>query len=471
MGNELTKKYNLITAIAAVVGIVIGSGVFFKAQPILIATWGDLPLGIWAWIIGGLVMLACIIMFSRLAGKYEKVNGVVDYAENTCGKGFAYYIGRFVATIYLPCITSVLAWVTARYFSVLFDRSITGGECMCLAGFILIACFVRNALAPKLAGKIQVATMIIKLIPILGMAIVGTIYGLMTGMTVENFTHVASEALGGTTGSLLKAVVATAFAYEGWICVTSLNSEIKNSKRNLPIALISGAILIIVVYVLYYIGVAGGATNQVLMEEGATTAFTNIFGTIGGTILNALVVVSCLGTLNGLTMGISRCMYSLAVRNQGPNPQLFKQVDPVSNMPLASTFIQMLITAIWLVYFYGANLTEGRFWLFNFDSSELPIVTLYGMYIPIFIGYMMKEKSENAFWRCFMPIVAIIACGFMVFAAIYAHGIMPYEASIEAGTGFSCPVLFYLVVFAVIMFIGAMFKNHKNSMEDLEETE
>ena len=61
MGNELTKKYNLITAIAAVVGIVIGSGVFFKAQPILIATWGDLPLGIWAWIIGGLVMLACII--------------------------------------------------------------------------------------------------------------------------------------------------------------------------------------------------------------------------------------------------------------------------------------------------------------------------------------------------------------------------------------------------------------------------
>ena len=108
-------------------------------------------------------MLACIIMFSRLAGKYEKVNGVVDYAENTCGKGFAYYIGRFVATIYLPCITSVLAWVTARYFSVLFDRSITGGECMCLAGFILIACFVRNALAPKLAGKIQVATMIIKL--------------------------------------------------------------------------------------------------------------------------------------------------------------------------------------------------------------------------------------------------------------------------------------------------------------------
>ena len=66
-----------------------------------------------------------------------------------------------------------------------------------------------------------------------------------------------------------------------------------------------------------------------------------------------------------------------------------------------------------------------------------------------------------------MPIVAIFACGFMVFAAIYAHGLMPYEASKEAGTEFSCPVLFYLIVFAVIMMIGAMFKNHKN----IEETE
>ena len=89
------------------------------------------------------------------------------------------------------------------------------------------------------------------------------------------------------------------------------------------------------------------------------------------------------------------------------------------------------------------------------------------MYIPIFIGYMIKEKTEKIGWRYVMPIVAIFACGFMVFAAIYAHGIMPYEASIEAGTGFSCPVLFYLVVFAVIMFIGVMFKNHKN----IEETE
>lgn len=81
----------------------------------------------------------------------------------------------------------------------------------------------------------------------------------------------------------------------------------------------------------------------------------------------------------------------------------------------------------------------------------------------------MKEKTENAFWRCFMPIIAIIACGFMVFAAIYAHGIMPYETSIAAGNGFTFPVLFYLIIFAGIMMIGACLKNNKNSIEEKAE--
>ena len=57
MQEKLTKKYGLFTAIAMVVGIVIGSGVFFKAQDILTRLQGNMPLGILAWIIGGLVIV------------------------------------------------------------------------------------------------------------------------------------------------------------------------------------------------------------------------------------------------------------------------------------------------------------------------------------------------------------------------------------------------------------------------------
>ena len=68
--NKLTKKYGLATAICMVVGIVVGSGVFFKAQTILQKTGGDMMLGILAWIIGGVIMLVCISAFSFMATKY-----------------------------------------------------------------------------------------------------------------------------------------------------------------------------------------------------------------------------------------------------------------------------------------------------------------------------------------------------------------------------------------------------------------
>lgn len=72
MENKLEKKYGLFTAICMVVGIVVGSGVFFKAQVILQKTGGDMPLGVLAWLIGGAIMIVCILAFSAMAQKYER---------------------------------------------------------------------------------------------------------------------------------------------------------------------------------------------------------------------------------------------------------------------------------------------------------------------------------------------------------------------------------------------------------------
>ena len=137
MENKLEKKYGLPTAICMVVGIVIGSGVFFKAEAVLNKTGGNMPMGILAWLIVGAIMVICSYVFATMATKYEKVNGLVDYAEATLGDRYAYNIGWFMATIYVPCLTSVLAWVSARYFSVLMGWDITGGSCMTIAAFFL----------------------------------------------------------------------------------------------------------------------------------------------------------------------------------------------------------------------------------------------------------------------------------------------------------------------------------------------
>jgi APA family basic amino acid/polyamine antiporter len=445
-----------------------------------------------------------------MAQRYERVNGLVDYSEATIGSKYAYMMGWFTTTIYTPAMTSVLAWLTARYFltfvkSVNPDFSIasvttngtdfgpvSSSETFLLAGFILILVFTVNTLSSKLAGKLQISATFIKFIPLLAMAIGGIIYGLshnIAGEPVQNATSLLADNFstsGGTIAPLFGAVVATAFAYEGWILATSINSEIKNSKKNLPIALIIGGIIIIAIYLFYYIGVAGGAPVEVLKDanQGAPVAFVNVFGNVFGNILNLFVSVSCLGTLNGLLIGCIRGMYSLSVRNMGPKVKLMKQVDPASGMPSNSCIVGLVIVAAWLVYFYGANLAtthnseelsvatsaiEGLFnfnaspWFgkFSFDSSELPIVTIYALYIPMFIMFMVKEKKLGVLKRFILPTLGIIGSGFMVFAAIYSHGYIPYITAKEAGQGFSCPVLFYLVVFAVIMGIGLILMKPK----------
>jgi APA family basic amino acid/polyamine antiporter len=218
---------------------------------------------------------------------------------------------------------------------------------------------------------------------------------------------------------------------------------LKDSKKNLPRALIIGGIVIVAVYLFYYIGVAGGASNQELIEIGAQVAFTNIFGNVLGNILKLFIAVSCLGTLNGLMLGCSRGMYSIAVRKEGPAPEMFSQVDRFTNMPNNSSVFALIVTAAWLLYFYVTNLYLPGVGISNkafmFDSSELPIITIYLMYLPIFIQWIRKQKEESAIRRFVMPVLAIAGSVFMVIACIFSHGM-------------GC--FWYVLVFLVVMALG-----------------
>ncbi len=458
MEQKLERKYGLFTAICMVVGIVIGSGVFFKAQTILQKTGGDTTLGIIAWIIGGAIMLSCLLAFAFMGQKYERVNGIVDYAEAAVGPRYGYYMGWFAATIYFPGMTSALAWLSARYTMVFITSvnpdfpmaipveqggCVVGPECMALTVLFMCGAYVLNALSPKLAGKFQTSTTVIKLIPLLLMGVIGIIYGLNHGMLQTNLTTSVVPATELDSNPLFAAVCATAFAYEGWIIATSINSEIKDSKKNLPKALILGGLIIIAVYILYFVGVAGGAGAKDLMDIGANVAFNNVFGPVLGNILNLFVAISCMGTLNGLMLGCCRCMYSLGARGRGPRPEMFAQVDKTTNMPNNSAVIALLVTAVWFVYFYLTNLAQiwGPDAPFVFDSTELPIITIYLMYIPIFIQWMRKEKDQSVVRRFVVPVLALLGSAFMVLACIIGHGMACF---------------WYLIVFAVVMVVGGL---------------
>ena len=140
-------------------------------------------------------------------------------------------------------------------------------------------------------------------------------------------------------------------------------------------------------------------------------------------------------------LGCCRCMYSLASRGEGPKAKMFSQVDNVSNMPSNSAIFALMITAAWFLYFYASNLAGLWSGPFVFDSTELPIITLYLMYLPMFIRWICKEKEQPVLRRFILPLLALCGSVFMIAACILGHGM-------------SC--VWYLIVFAVIMAIGAL---------------
>ncbi|MBR3396137.1 MAG: hypothetical protein IKG76_10195, partial [Firmicutes bacterium] len=83
---------------------------------------------------------------------------------------------------------------------------------------------------------------------------------------------------------------------------------------------------------------------------------------------------------------------------------------------------------------------------FSFDASELPIITIYAMYIPIFINWMRKAKDESTVRRFVIPVLAIAGSLFMVYASIVGHGMENF---------------WYLIVFAAVMLVGRLFIGKK----------
>lgn len=401
----------------------------------------------------GLIMIACSCAFAALGTKYVKCNGIVDYAEATSGKKYAYYVAWFMSTMYYPIIAATLSWVSARYTTMLFGMEDGGGATCAIGAFYLMASFTINALSPKLAGKLQVSTTAIKLVPLLLMGVVGTIVGLVNGNGIAIFSDNSIIAAGGQNSGILSAVCAFAFSYEGWIIATTINSELKNAKRDLPLALVGGAIFCTLIYSLYVYSMSATMNAEQILQAGdmlPKVAFSNVFGNFAGTLVFVFIIISCLGTTNGVMMGTMRGLYSLSFRTEGKRANILAEVDRSTGMPLKSCIACLGICAFWFlqwqVFFWEGplvmNKTENPAWLLGWEADEIVIITLYAFYIPIFIMTMIKEKDFGFVKRIVLPLLGIAASVFMVYCCVVSYGEL---------------VLSYLVVFALFMLAGVAF--------------
>ena len=415
---KVKKQYGVWTGIAMVIGIVIGSGVFIKAGGVLSNTNGDLKKALFAWLIGGIIMVTSGFCFAVFATKVTKFNGVVDYVETATNQKVGYFIAWTLTTLYYPIITAVVSIFAGRYFFTMFCLHYGFGDWQVLlfAFLFITLAVVLNYYSPKISAKFQVSATVIKLLPIALIVIVGLFASLIIGTDVgivNAFTTNAEKSVADNFGA---AVTTTAFAYEGWVCATSINAELKDSKKNLPRALVFGTIAILVFYLLYYISLSSILGNETVVLADATApvlAFEKIFGGFGGTLFTLFITISCMGTVNGLVIGSCRGMYTLSCRGQGICPKKFSKLSVNGS------------TSFWsCVYGYGCSIVVLGLFALIFNNAwfgakfgsldELVCAVIYAVYITMYVYIIRKFKDVGVFRRFIMPIIAIIGALFFV---------------------------------------------------------
>lgn len=435
MENGQKRKFGLMTAISMIVGIVIGSGIFFKTDNILAAVGGSVTLGILAWVLGGIGIVFGTLTVSVLAKRDENVGGLITYCEMTWGKTVGYLAGWFQTLFYYPSLVAVLAWVAAMYISLLFGWTTPGtlfgvpvsglpawefpfsvNEWTLSLGLMGIF-YVLNIFKTLWAGKFQNISMVIK---VAALIVLG-----LTGLTLGHpSTVVAGADLGLIGGGFFAALVPIAFAYDGWQVAPSIAHEIKNPKRNLPLALVFSPILIMVIYIAYFVGINAVLGPQRILElgDGAVSVFASqFFGEFGYRVVLVAVSISVMGTLNGLILAYIRLPYALALRNQLPGSKTLSKIDPKTDIPTVAALLSVGISVFWLLFHFAT--TTGVIYLgwsifSGISIDEISIMLIYIFMVAIFAGVMkdyFKHKVSSKLEGLVYPSLAIIGA----LAALY----------------------------------------------------
>jgi len=455
---EVTKKkYGLMTGLAMIIGSVIGCGVFIKAGAVLNASGGNLFVSLLAWLVGGIIMVASGFCFAVYANKVEKFNGCVDYIEYASNKTIGYYFGYYLGMICFPIIGSHVAIIGGHYLVRCFTDnpdlySYTSYPVIIVAFLLITIFFLINYLAPKISMKYQVSVLFVKVAPILFVAVLGIVAPLFDSSCpgiIGAFKENATTRTG--VVSFGEAVKITAFAYDGWIAAAALNAEMKDSKKNLPRAIIGGTIALIIFYLIYFIGLSAVIGNQNVLDKDTLSAaflFNKIFGLGGAAVFTVLIFLSCTGNVNSKILCTSRSLIALGVRNEGFMPKKMCAVknDKFSATPYIFSYCLMLFYLLiwWLAY--------KQFPVFKYleTMDEIVCAIVYGVYIVVYIYIIRNFKEEGVIKRYIMPIIAILGASFFFICGMGLYQLI-VDKKVESLISFGA-----FAVFAFIIFIPAI---------------
>jgi len=366
-GFELARQIGLYAATAITVGNIIGSGIFRSPHSVA-QELHSVPLVIMAWVLGGVLSLCGSLALAELAVAHPRTGGLYVFIREGFGNAWGFVFGWANLWVIKPTVIASITSVFALYLCEALHLPHTA-ELGVGIGAILLLTFV-NWLGVKEGVRTQSVFTTLKLIGILSLVVLAfTLHASHpAGPLPEGAATSAAAPARPLMMALVVAMIPILFAYDGWTDCTYVGGEVMNPRRNLPIAIVWGTVLVIVTYVLtnlaYFRVLSPGdvATYEAVGSE----TIGRLLGGWGRHALAVLVAISTFGTTNGAILTGPRVTQAMAADGLLWKP--LAQLDPVRGTPGNALWVQAILACIWLALAGGFEDVSGWFvttsWLF-----------------------------------------------------------------------------------------------------------
>jgi amino acid transporter len=292
------------------------------------------------WIAGGLLALVGALCVAELATTWPQAGGPYVYLSQTLGRGWGFAFAWIEFWIVRPGNLGAVAFVLAKYAlawwsvvsvaSTAYQTAQTAVACLAIVGLTLV-----NATGLRTGKQTQNLLTAAKVLGLGGVFL----FSLFSTAPASS----AAAALP-ADGSLTLALILVMFAYGGWADLSLVAAEVRQPQRNLLWALMGGTMLVALIYVslnagfLYCLGVPGMIQSPAV----AADILSLRMGTLGRQAISLLVVLSCLGALNGMLLSGARVPYALGRHH--PTFHWLGQWHLARGVPLRSLVGQTAVT-------------------------------------------------------------------------------------------------------------------------------
>lgn len=386
------------SATALVVGSMIGSGTFLL--PATLAPYGAATLVGWGITLCGALLLA--VTFARLARRWPQTGGPYVFARNAFGElpGFvvawSYWISMWCA---IAAIAVAFAGSIGAIFPQLTATPVRAASCGLVA---LWLCAGVNLLGVREAGRLQLLTTVLKVVPLL-------LFGLVALWFVDTSHYVPFNPTAESLGSVAASTVAlTLWAMIGLEAATVPAESVDDAPRTVARATVAGTAIAGIATVLACTTVLGLLPADVLANSGApmADAAAALWGPTAGMLLAVVMAVSCVGALNGWTL--LSAQLPMAAARDGVLPRAFAH-ETQRGAPAFGVIVSCLLATVLVICNYNRSLVD----LFKFSVLLSTAATL----LPYLAG------AAAWLWRGTGMVSRVAAAGALAFSLYAVIGI------------------------------------------------